>query len=255
MNTAPIFERETYMPISFETWLTVQTPDLVAAGMGLPPLAVTGRALLQNGLNIGAAVADMALEEHAAREQINLAVERYVANIDDTEIPELARSVNIQRGVWATTTMRVEEKDLRSLLGKFMERLSWNVVGTSIALNPGPDAEPVSVISDDYVSTIYAAHPRVDAPHVEIEIGDVIVQPRGSTSIEGSFKINGETLPWRFAAPMPTLRATFPVVRAAVSLTNDSAEVAMAVYNWASEQAEMLAFATSAELITAPLAA
>ncbi|BDZ52565.1 hypothetical protein GCM10025867_48060 (plasmid) [Frondihabitans sucicola] len=242
------------MPISFETWLTVQTPDLVAKGMGLPPLAVTGRALLQNGLNIGASVARMGLDEKSAREQINLAVERYVEGIEDVEIPGLARSVNIDRGVWATAGMRVEETDLRSLLGKFIERLSWNVVGTSIALNPGPDAEAITVISDDFVSTVWAAHPRVDAPYVQIEIGDVIVQPRGSASIEGSFKINGETLPWRFAAPMPTLRATFPVVRAAVALSNDSPEVAMAVYNWASEQAEMLAFATSAELVVAPLA-
>ena len=242
------------MPISFETWLKVQTPDLVAEGMGLPPLAGTGRHLLQHGLAIGEAVAKMDLRENAARVEINRRVETYVEAIEDFEIPELARSVNLQRGVWATPGMRVEETSIRRLLEKFMGRLSWNVVGTSIALNPGPDAKPVTVISDDFVSTVYAGLPRVDAPDVEIEIGDVIVRPRGSSSIEGSFKINGETLPWRFVAPMPTLRATFTAVKQAVSLTNESTSVALAIFNWASEQAELLAFATRAELATAALA-
>jgi len=243
------------MPHRFETWLRAQNPDLLAQDMGLPPLGETGRDFLLEGLELTASVAKRSADDVEARAALPAAISSFLDPKSDDEIVALATSVNLQRGYWATDTKVFEDANLRRLVGAFMKRLGDNIISTAFALRSSSASTSIALISEDFIGDLHAKVPLPAADGVSIEISDVVVQPRGASSIRGAFVINGTVVPWEFAAPFPVLRSNFSSIRAAVALTNSDPDVAQAIHDWASRQAEMLAFEARAELVTVAQAA
>jgi len=248
-------DRKSRMPHRFETWLRAQNPDLLARDMGLPPLGETGRAFLQDGLDLTAAVATASIDYSAAQAALDDAVASFLDAKTDAEIIDVATSVNIERGYWATDTGVIEDSNLRRLVAAFVKRLGANVISTAFALRSAKRSTAVPLIADDFIGDLHATIDPPDAPGVSIEISPVVVQPRGASSIEGAFVVNGQVVPWVFAAPFPVLRSSFTSIRNAVARTNSDPGVAQAVHDWATRQAELLAFEARAELVTVSLAA
>lgn len=241
------------MPISFDTWVANQTPDLLAESMGLPPLAPPGGSLLGAALAIGAGAAAAGLDRDEAQMAIAMGVAQHVDALDQHQVDQASRAVNIGRGVWVSGAERIEDVNQRRLLQQFLERAASNIHGTYLALRPTRGARTVGLLSGDFVGSISASVPPL--PGVPIDVHDVIYRPHGASYAEGAFQIGERLLAWRYVTPTVALRVTPAEVREALIEAGLDDSLAADAYEWLSVQAEQLALAARAEMAAAVPAA